>query len=314
MPTPHVPPQPLPRADHSRQAHHASAPLTFAQRHHARLHWIQSLRHRLRGQFLLRLHVFVIALLMLGALMLGGAGLRALGVEALAWRYALLLPISYLFYLGLLRLWALALLRGDGSPLEATPDLLDLGIRLTGNLGRPTPPVPFRTGGGGNFGGGGASGDFSTSASTSLSTDLPTSLSTGFPVDLPTASPLDFSPAGDALGAAGDAVGGLDEGALVAVPVLLIVGIGAALGFCVFGLFGVEVLLAVSVELALASVAGGMAWRRLHEEGFWRCAVRRTWLPALSLVVVGVLLGAAVDRWIPAADSLPHAWQLIRLK
>ncbi len=294
---------------HAHRAHHArraSKPPSSAQRHHARLRWIEDLRRQLRGRFLLRLHVFVIAMLMLGALMLGGAGLRAMGMEALAWRYALLLPASYLIYLGLLRVWARALLRREGSPLDDMPDLLDFGTQIAGNLGRGRPPVPFRSGGGGDFGGGGASGDFSTSASTSLPTDLPTPFST--------ACPSSLSTAGDALGSAGDAIGGLDEGAIVAVPIALILAVAAALGFCVFGLFGVEVLLAASVELALASVAGGMAWRRLQEGGFWRCAVRHTWLPALSLVLVGVLLGAAVDRWIPAADSLPHAWHLIRVK
>ncbi|WP_431049540.1 hypothetical protein [Roseateles sp. L2-2] len=296
----------MPHAHRARPALHASTPPSFAQRQHARLRWVEALRRQLRSRFLLRLHVFVIAMLMLGALMLGGAGLRAMGVEALAWRYALLLPASYLIYLGLLRVWARALLRHDGSPLDGTPDLLDFGSQLAGSLGRGRAPVPFRSGGGGDFGGGGASGDFSTSASTALSTDLPTPFST--------ACPSHLSTAGDALGSTGDAVGGLDEGLVIAVPIALILAIGAALGFCVFGLFGVEVLLAVSVEVALASVAGGMAWRRMSEEGWWRCAVRRTWGPALGLLLVGVLLGAAIDHWMPAADSLPHAWQLVRVK
>ncbi len=270
--------------------------------------WIDHLRQRLRGHFLLRLHVFLIAVVMLVALMLGGAALRVLGVESLAVRYALLLSGSYLIYLGLLRLWASALLRGE-SPIEGTPDVFDLGIRATDGLARRATSAPFRSGQGGDFGGGGASGDFSTEASTAFSTDLPTGLSTASPSDLSTAGQT-LTSAGDATGAA---AGALDEGILVAVPLAVIVGIAAALGLCIFGLFGVEILLAVSVEVALASVAGGMAWRRVNEEGWWRCALRHTWGPALALLVVGVLLGAGIDRWIPDAHSLIHAWQLIRV-
>lgn len=271
--------------------------------------WIDHLRQRLRGQFLLRLHVFLIAALMLVALMLGGAALRVLGIESLALRYALLLSGSYLIYLGLLRLWASALLRGE-SPIDGTPDVLDAGIRATDGLARRATSAPFRSGQGGDFGGGGASGDFSTEASTAFSTDLPTPLSTTCSQDL---SPL-ADAAGNAVGSAGDALGALDDGLVVAIPLMLILGIATALGLCVFGLFGVEVLLAVCVEVALASVAGGMAWRRMNEEGWWRCALRRTWGPALALLVVGVLLGAGIDRWIPDAHSLIHAWQLTRLR
>lgn len=238
--------------------------------------WTLNLIHGLRARYWLRVHVFMIALLMLGGLMLGGLALRAAGVESLALRYALLLPAAYLGYLGLLRLWAHSLLRGrsPGDTADVPADLLpDLPA------GRTSAADPFASGGGGDFGGGGASGDFGS--------------------DLGTDALL-------------ESAGALDEGAVLAVPLLLIGAIGLALGATVFALFGVEVLLAVAVEVAVASVAGGMAWRQ-QREGWWRCAVRRTWPAALGLMVLGVLMGAAVDTWLPEARSLLHAWHLIRV-
>lgn len=126
---------------------------------------------------------------------------------------------------------------------------------------------------------------------------------------------------GDAAGSALEAASGLDEGAVVLLPVLAVIGmalaLAALLGAGVTLLFGVEVLLAVSVEVALAAFAAGLAWRhqRQFERGGWlRCALQHTWVGALVFVLAGVGLGAALDRWLPQAESLPHAVQLWRAR
>ncbi|HEY0956530.1 MAG TPA: hypothetical protein VGE36_17360 [Roseateles sp.] len=125
---------------------------------------------------------------------------------------------------------------------------------------------------------------------------------------------------GDTAGSAVEAAGGLDEGALVLLPIVALVGmalaLAALLGAGVTLLFGVEVLLAVSVEVALAAFAAGLAWRhqRQFERGGWlRCALRHTWAGSLALLIAGVGLGAALDRWMPGAESLPHAVRLWRM-
>ncbi|UXH78654.1 hypothetical protein [Roseateles amylovorans] len=282
----------------------SSRPMSRLMRERWRRESIDGVRQRLRKMHWLRLHVFLIGLIWLAALMVGGACLRAIGIESLAWRYAVLLPAGYLVYLAVLRLWAGTLLRRDADPsgdaLDAV-DVADFMASSASHAGRPGRAVPFQSGGGGDFGGGGASGDFSGGPALADGVSLSDVAETA-------------EVTGKTLGAAGDALGSMDEGAVVAVPLLVIVGIAMALSAGVFALFGVEVLLAVAVEVALAGVAGGMAWRRLSEEGWWRCAIRHTWAGALGLFVVGVLLGAAIDHWIPAADSLPHAWHLIRIK
>lgn len=119
----------------------------------------------------------------------------------------------------------------------------------------------------------------------------------------------------DALDVAPD----LDEGALVLLPIAALIGmalaLAALLGAGVSLLFGVEVLMAVSVEVALAAFAAGLAWRhqRQFDRGGWlRCALQHTWAGALAFLLAGVGLGLAIDRWMPQAESLPHAVKLWR--
>lgn len=260
------------------------------------------LRRDLRQRHWLRLHVAMIALLTLGALWLCSGLLMHAGVESLALRYGLACPMAYGVYLSLLRWWGGALARRD-SPLDGLdmPNL-DLpgspGGSPSGNLPRD---VPFRSGGGGDFAGGGAQGSWEATAD---------SLADG------TTDGLDSLTGGagsvlDGLGSLGD----LDEGAVVVVPLAVLVAIaallGALLGAGVFMLFGVEVLLAVAVEVGLASLAGSLAYKG-YAEDWLSSALRHTWRGGLAVLVLSVALGAVLDHWVPEARSLPHAASLIR--
>jgi hypothetical protein len=124
---------------------------------------------------------------------------------------------------------------------------------------------------------------------------------------------------GDAAGSALDAASSLDEAALVLLPIAALIAmtlaLAALLGTGVSLLFGVEVLMAVSVEVALAAFAAGLAWRhqRQFERGGWLgCALQHTWAGALALLLAGVGVGAALDHWMPQAESLPHAVRIWR--
>ncbi|MCZ8258469.1 MAG: hypothetical protein O9327_22700, partial [Polaromonas sp.] len=155
----------------------------------------------------------------------------------------------------------------------------------------PAPLMPsLQSGQGGDFGGGGATGDFSSAAESS-------------------------SGLGDAAGGALDALGSADEGAIVVIPVVAIFAIGAAVflgaGSLLLVFFGWEVLLAVAVELAFSYVTA-RATGRMVREGWMSTAVRLTWKPLIGAIACAVALGAAVDHFIPAANSLPQAVKLIR--
>jgi hypothetical protein len=119
--------------------------------------------------------------------------------------------------------------------------------------------------------------------------------------------------ADDAASGALDALGELGE-ADEAVPVLVVIGVAlslaAALGFAVFGLFGVDVLLGVAVELAFASMGGALAWRA-QREGWLMHALRRTTAPVLGLAASTALAGALLHHWLPQARTLPEALRLL---
>lgn len=235
-------------------------------------------RRDLQRHHWLRLHVFMIALLTLGSLWLASALFMHAGIESLGLRYALALPVAYGLYLLLLRLWAHWLARHGGSS----------GGGDGGNLDLPD-FRGFDSGGEGDFGGGGASGSWTP--------------------DGDTAKGL-----ADAADGVGSALGTLDEGAVVAVPLVVLLGLAALLagllGTGVFMVFGVEVLVAVTVEVALASMAGSLAYKGFAE-GWLGSALRRTLRGFAAAWVLGVLLGCGVDHWLPAAQSLPQALRMV---
>ncbi|WP_246099363.1 hypothetical protein [Methylibium rhizosphaerae] len=236
---------------------------------------MEATRRDLRQRYWLRVHVFTIAALSLLALWLFSHSLMLLGVDSLAVRYGISLPLAYGWYLLLLRLWAEMLVRRD-APWDG------LDVPVPDGAGAPAGGPSFGSGGGGDFGGGGADASF----------------------DAPDALPE----------AAGSLLDGADEGALVLVPLAVLVGavllLAGLLGAGVFMVFGVEVLLGVAVEVALAAVAGSFAYRGLAE-GWLFAALRHTWRGAAAALVLAVALGAAIDHWLPQARSFPHAVRLI---
>jgi hypothetical protein len=211
-----------------------------------------------------------------------------LGVDSLALRYLVSLGLGYAAYLLTLRLWAGALLQNQAS---GVPDLSGLDVSdvpgFSGDSRLPT----ITTGGGGDFGGGGATADFSHEGSgvTDAMVDL----------------------AGGAMGVAADS----DDGAVVVVPVVAIFLIGVALvfgaGSLVLLYFGWDVLLAVAVELSF-SVAAARATVRVEREGWAFAAVRLTWKPLAGAVLSAVLLGAVIDHFMPTVHSLPQALHLLQ--
>lgn len=253
--------------------------------------WESNVERQLRQRHWLGLHGACIGAIVL-AVMWAAAHLQMLmGSDSLALRYAATLGIGYLAYLLVLRVWAAVLVGRESSldGLEADLPLPDLGGNL--NPAAPAPDAGFLSGGGGDFGGGGATGDFSGGGA-QASSDL-----------------------GDVASGALEAAGSADEGAVVVVPVVVIFLIACAIFFGAGSLlllyFGWEALLTVAVELAFSYVSARTAVRVVRE-GWLSAAVRLTWKPLLGALFCAVLLGATIDHFIPAANSLPQAVKLIR--
>ncbi|MBK6616664.1 hypothetical protein [Ottowia sp.] len=189
-------------------------------------------------------------------------------------RYGVAIVATYPFYLALLWLWGRWLpSRDDSSVLDCVdPSGLFQGPSI-GTRGCPLP---------------GSSAGTATEAAGSV--------------------------AGDAASGAVELVCAADEGVIVAVPLMVVVAgammLGMAFGFAIFGLFGVDVLLGVAVEIAVASVSGAIAFKA-EREGWLTHALRRTAGP-LAVVLCGTVgAGMLIEQWFPAAHTFPQVLRLL---
>ena len=198
----------------------------------------------------------------------------SLGVTHMGLRYLVCLALSYLLFLALVRLWA------SRHSLDEDPglDLLDL----------PSPSAGGSDGiggGGGQFSGGGASGSWDSDVN-----------SAGSPV-IPSSS--DGSSISDAAGSLD-----LDEGWILALPIVLVVGAVLAAGYII----SVAPILLAEVALDVAIAAG--AYRRATRVApqYWALgAFRRTWVVALILAILVGAVGSALAQAAPSAHTVGEA-------
>ncbi|WP_312462393.1 hypothetical protein [Comamonas sp.] len=260
----------------------------------ASLRMPQRITATLQKKHWLRLHGLCMGLLVMLVMWAVTAALLHSGVYSMALRYAISLGVGYVVYLLALRLWAAYLVR-NAYARKRDDSWVD-GVDPTPGLqfGERTPD--WEAGGGGDFGGGGASGDW---------------------VDIEVSSAA--SNASEASSSWTDAVdvvdiGGGDEG-IVIVPILAVFA-GLLLAFFGFGAllwlyFGVDVLLSVAVELAF-SMMTARALVQVERAGWLASAVRLTWKPLLGALVCAVALGALADWWVPDATTLREVIAHIR--
>jgi hypothetical protein len=209
---------------------------------------------------------------------------------ALSIRFATVVAIGYGVYLLSVRLWAGYMSRrssSDSSGADAPIPDLPLGSGGT-EAGNCTPPL--ESGVGGDFAGGGAQASFD--------------------------APDGAGEVGETLlSGAAEVVGGADEGAVVIVPVLAVFAL-LTLAFTGAGLmlsllFGIEVLLAVTVELAIAVTAGRTIYR-VATEHWLNVAIQLTWKPMLGVVACAMAFGFLADYFFPGAQSAMEVLKQLR--
>ncbi|MBX3654943.1 MAG: hypothetical protein KIS62_16110 [Ramlibacter sp.] len=250
----------------------------------------RELREDLGKRHTLWLHGGCIGFIVLGVMWAAAHLQFVMGSDSLAIRYLVTLGVGYMAYLLVLRLWAAWLLRdnpADVADVADVADALEAGVDLSTNvIGRVRLPS-IRSGGGGDYGGGGASADFSDAAGEGI---------------------------GNLASGAIEVAAGSDEGAVVVVPVVAVFLVGLAVLFGMGSLmllyFGTEALLAVAVELAFTYVAARTVVK-VARGGWMQTVARLTWKPLLGALACAVLLGGTIDYFIPQAKSLPQAIRLI---
>ncbi|MBI5791814.1 MAG: hypothetical protein HZA63_10100 [Rhodocyclales bacterium] len=228
----------------------------------------------------------------------GGAGLLAsflllhsAGVEAMHFRYPLAVGCAYLVFLLLLWLW----LRSKADDyLDGSIDIPDLSA-----VGSPeVDALPDFGGAGGEFGGGGASGNFV------IDDSLPApSLSIG-----------DGS-GGSSLGeAVGEVVGSADEGAIPLAVALLIAALVAVLLFATF--YIIYLAPALFAELLVDGALSASLYRRMRglQTRHWLAsALHRTAGPFAVTAIGLAIIGYALQAYAPEAHTLSEVLRHFRM-
>lgn len=264
----------------SRQTRRRSASWTRVQ-----LGRDQHMRRRLQKRHWLRLHAALTGGLSLAAMSLISLCLLHAGVHSMGLRYGLALACGYLLYLLLVRLWAGCMLRRDWDAGDAGSDVP--GFSGKSGSADTADTAGFESGQGGSYGGGGAGGHWGDGAAV--------------PDIAPASSGLEL-PDVDVSG-----LDGLDEGAVVLVPVLLIFAVllvaVTGMGSLVWLVFGADLFLTVAVEVAFALLMTRTLYV-VEREGWLPAALRISWKPVLGALVAAVALGLLADWLFPQADTL----------
>jgi hypothetical protein len=226
-----------------------------------------------------------------------------LGVWRMWLRYPLAVLFAYAVFIVLLRVWLY--LHGRQSRGDTYIDLdvarmtTDIVTDAFGRHGS----APDTFGGGGDFGGGGASGSWDGGVSSGLHTAAPACDTSG----------ATFGSGG---GSGGDWLSGLDfdvdsEGCVFFLLALALIAAGVCASLYV--VYAAPLLLAeILVEgVLLSGLYRGMKRARRGEGDWLGAALRRTWLPVLLTLLTFAAAGYLLGRAAPRARSIGEAFHAV---
>jgi hypothetical protein len=239
------------------------------------------LQRELGGRFWLRVHASFIVSGTFAAGFVANLALLQLGLHALLPRWLAAIAVGYGAFFVLVRLW-LAYIGVHAARSRARSDGADAIDWTPGS----DLDVPFR-GGGGRFGGGGASGDFGTAAPRLVGSARPAGGSAGVGLDI------------------GDSDGFLVIVIGVIVLALVAVLAGSALHF----IWMAPELLTDAAFGALLASGALPGLRRLDEPGWGGSVLRATWKPLMAVVVVAMLAALVLRHYFPLAHTIGAAWR-----
>jgi hypothetical protein len=247
---------------------------------------IESTRQSLLASGMPRLQMCVIVLATGLVGLLASFALLHLGLAWMWLRYPLAILVAYGAFLGLLRLWLWLhqpdSSRADLADLVDGADLADLAELPSGATSSPS----FSFGGGGDFGGRGATETWAGVAG-------------------------EHAPKSS--GGGGGFLDSLDpdvDGLLVVLAVIAAIA-ASAIAAC-YVVYVAPVLLAEILVDAML-VAGLYRKLRRTEQRYWLwTAVRWTWAPTLALALFFVGLGVFLQLLAPEARSLGEVWSEVR--
>lgn len=154
-------------------------------------------------------------------------------------------------------------------------------------------------GGGGEFGGGGASGSYGESAP-----------SIAEPASAPDVAPS-VEVGGDAIGAGEAAAGAVSEGGIVLIPIAVVLALVGTLilGSSIYLIYEAPAILSEALFEGVLAVSLIRRVRQL-EEGDWVVGVfRATWIPFLVTLAVAIAGALLLVALVPDAVKLSDIWE-----
>lgn len=259
----------------------------------------QKLASWLTQKFFVRFHITLILAFSIAVGLLATRFFFHLGLETMHWRWPIALLAAYVAFLAAVRVWLAYI--GLGRYLSRDTDWSELANCDFSSSGNPSGGSAFdeiatgvtkAAGQQGHFGGGGASGDFSTGISSELANtgnacaDAPVS---GF--SLPN---IDLDAGGD-------------DGCLPVVILAIVVALLAAVfGVGIYVVWQAPLLLAeVAFEAALAAGLVRAA-RRVDEPGWIGGAISASWKPFIVILLFSMVVAALGEKYAPQARTLPQ--------
>jgi hypothetical protein len=274
---------------------------------------IREVRARFLKRAFPRLIMSLLVAISAGAAFLVSFGLLRAGILSMAVRYGAAALAGYIALLALLRVWLWAAVRRAArGRRESDTTLVDVVLDNLSDIVLPEPGSAHSTfGDGGGFGGGGGGASWGGGSPAAPVHEFS---STGH-VRHPTSSSHFFSSAHH--GGSGSSSGGdggfdldfdfdLDEGWLVAIPIIAAI----AMGIVVIGV--VWTAPALFADLLLdALVAAGVyrGLRRSDVRSWLGSAVRHTRWAAAAVIVIAVVAGHLIQHFAPDTVSIGDLWR-----
>ncbi len=213
----------------------------------------------------------------------GGSGFLAsfimfkMGIDGLALRYTLAMGVAYIAFLGLLWIWLR--FRADDFLDAADPSA---AVDAVDVLTIAEDAIDL-VGAGGSFDGGGASASFDLASDTSST----------------------LASAGEGIGdSIGDKLSVLGEADEAAIPIAVIVLIGAIIMSSLFIIYSAPLLFAEIIVDGLLSASLYRRLRGLESQHWIQTAIKRTIWPFVITTVVVCLAGWSMSSYAPGARNL----------
>jgi hypothetical protein len=245
---------------------------------------------RFKERFFLRFHMSLILIATALTGLLVSKLLLLLHLENIVVRFPLTVVISYLAFIGLIKIWLLYITgsqpsESSGASGDILPDTANITI---GSSSAPQQPE-FAGGMGGTHGGGGVTGSFDSPVP-SVQAGITDTSSSG------------ACSGGEIAGAVGDVASGLDEDAiaLIALGILLAVIFGSSL----YLLYAAPNILAEAAFNFLLASGLKRSFKKMDSAEWIGSIFRATWIPFMFVLVITIIAAWVIHEIYPDVTKL----------